>query len=298
MTQLKKNNVDYQLGKYIEFMEYRSLSVKTIASNKRIIERFLIDEFGTFEITKKQTRDLIIRLKNKLARSTVYSYVNILKGFYDFLNDFNYIKIENPFSKVQIKLVLNKAVKVLYDTEINEIYDYLKLNKGGLSKYHLFLFDLFFSTGIRLSEAVNLKVLNFDFERRMINVVGKGNKERIVVYGEKFNNNLMSYIKARDIMMEFNEKYHSNFLIDLSNGEPITTSKVYTMITEIGKQRGINLYPHMLRHSFATSLLENGCDIRYVQELLGHRSVQTTQLYTKVQFKQKQKVISNFHPRA
>ncbi|MBC1534021.1 tyrosine-type recombinase/integrase [Listeria seeligeri] len=298
MSQSNSKNNEKILESYIEFMQYKSLSEKTILANKRVIERFLLDEFGGYKINKNQVRSLVMKLKHNLSQTTVYSYINIIKKFYDFMIDFDLFTLENPFADIKIKLITNKSVNVLYDIEIHKIYKYLEVNNDGLTKYHLFLFDLFFSTGIRLSEAVNLKIFNFDFEQKMINVIGKGNKERVVAYGEKFNNILLSYIKLRESLMTFNKKYHSSFLVDFSNAEPINTSKIYSMIVEIGKKTGVNLYPHLLRHSFATSLLENGCDLRYVQELLGHSSVQTTQIYTHVQLKQKQKIISNFHPRA
>lgn len=290
--------INKELREYKEYLTYKNLSCKTINANIRIIQRLIYDEFKTFAITKKQAEKVIIKLKNTLSNTTVRSYVNVLKNFYKFLIDFNYTNILNPFYSVRIKVTANKSMKVLYDKEIQNLYQYLETNNNGLTAYHLFLFDLLYSTGIRLSEASNLKIINFNFDERLMSVTGKGNKERIVVYGKKFESILRLYLEAREVVMKFNKKYHSSFLINFSTGDPISASKIYTMISEIGKKINLNLHPHMLRHSFATQLLENGCDLRYVQELLGHVSVQTTQIYTKVQIKKKQKVIANFHPRA
>lgn len=294
----RKVMINKELREYKEYLTFRNLSGTTIKANIRIIQRLIYDEFETFAITKKQAEKVIIKLKNTLSNTTVRSYVNVLKNFYKFLIDFNYTNILNPFYSVRIKVTANKSMKVLYDKEIQNLYQYLETNNNGLTAYHLFLFDLLYSTGIRLSEASNLKIINFNFDERLMSVTGKGNKERIVVYGKKFESILRLYLEAREVVMKFNKKYHSSFLINFSTGDPISASKIYTMISEIGKKINLKLHPHMLRHSFATQLLENGCDLRYVQELLGHESVQTTQIYTKVQIKKKQKVIANFHPRA
>lgn len=295
---MNKTLQNIEIEKYREYLIFKNLADSTINANIRVIQRLIYDEFETFSITKKQAEEVVLKLKNTLSNTTVRLYVSVLKKFYKFLIDFQYTNMVNPFNLVRIRVITDKSMKVLYDKEIQNLYNYLETDQNGLSVYHFFLFDLLYSTGIRLSEATNLKIINFNFEERVINVIGKGNKERIVVYGEKFEAILRLYLEVREKVMKFNKKYHSSFLINFSTGDPISASKIYTMISEIGKKINLNLHPHMLRHSFATQLLENGCDLRYVQELLGHESVQTTQIYTKVQIKKKQKVIANFHPRA
>ncbi|WP_239257406.1 tyrosine-type recombinase/integrase, partial [Listeria ilorinensis] len=210
---------------------------------------------------------------------------------------FHSLKINNPFADINIKTTINKSVDVLYQEEIEKIYTMFESNETSLTAYQEFLFDIFFSTGMRLSELVELKLTMIDFENRYITILGKGKKERIVVYGETLEKTLLPYMEVRGAIMKFNRKYHPYFLIDLVSGEPIKKDKVYSEITKIGDNVNKKIHPHTLRHSFATQLLENGCDLRYVQELLGHASVSTTQIYTRVQLRQKQKIISNYHPR-
>ncbi|HAO6016054.1 TPA: tyrosine-type recombinase/integrase, partial [Listeria monocytogenes] len=131
----------------------------------------------------------------------------------------------------------------------------------------------------------------------VIRICGKGNKERIVVYNETLEINLLAYLKARQAIMNFHRRHHSFFLIDFNTGDRLKYAKIYTEIVQVGKIVHRKIHPHILRHSYATHLPENGCDLRYIQELLGHSSVSTTQRYTRVQLKHKQDIIMRFHPR-
>ncbi|HAO6627679.1 TPA: tyrosine-type recombinase/integrase, partial [Listeria monocytogenes] len=167
-----------------------------------------------------------------------------------------------------------------------------------VSAYQEFLFDFLFSTGIRVSELSSIKVNLIDLKNKTIIVTGKGNKERMIFYNTKLENKLIRFLKLRQQVMEFNKVYHSYLFIKLNTGKPVTNNFVYYEIVKIGKLYDINLHPHTLRHSFATNLLENGCDLRYIQEFLGHSSILTTQRYTHLQLKNKTNTIMKHHPRA
>ncbi|HDA9555489.1 TPA: tyrosine-type recombinase/integrase, partial [Listeria innocua] len=166
------------------------------------------------------------------------------------------------------------------------------------SAYQEFLFDFLFSTGIRVSELSSIKINLIDLEKKTIIITGKGNKERIVFYNAKLEQKLIRFLKVRHQIMEFNREYHSFLFIKLATGKPVTNNFVYYEIVKIGKLYNIHLHPHTLRHSFATNLLENGCDLRYIQEFLGHSSILTTQRYTHLQLKNKTNTIMKHHPRA
>ncbi|MEN2666679.1 tyrosine-type recombinase/integrase [Listeria aquatica] len=175
-----------ELIRYRNYMYYKGLTEKTISSNIRVIEKLIFDRFGSFDLTKKQIYTLVIDLKHTLARSTEYTYINILKTFYRFLIASDYPITQNPFENIKIKLVINKNMNVLYEEEIKKIYKTFENgNLKRLTEYHKLIFDLFYSTGMRLDEVTNLKFINFDFENRCINIIGKGKKERIVVYGKE-----------------------------------------------------------------------------------------------------------------
>ncbi|MBC1723782.1 tyrosine-type recombinase/integrase [Listeria seeligeri] len=284
------------LMKYRDYLFSRQLSVGTIDNNISIIERELFAKIVKIEITKFEYRKILSDMRNRLSKNTMYTYVNIIKRFYNFLIDFKLFNGENLFLSAFVKVSASKSMDVLYEKEVLDIYKIFEVG-NKTTGYQEFLFDFLYSTGVRLAEIINLNIYDFDFENRVITVIGKGNKERIVIYNELLENTMLSYLKARQAVMKFHRKSHSYFLIDFNTGDRLKSAKVYNEIVRVGNIVHRRIHPHMLRHSFATHLLENGCDLRYIQELLGHSSVSTTQIYTKVQLKQKQNTILKFHPR-
>ena len=141
--------------------------------------------------------------------------------------------------------------------------------------------ELLYSCGLRVSELVNLKVSDIDLSSKYVRCFGKGSKERIIPIGETAKQVVKEYLPERDFLIK---KYNldTKKLLILENGRLVTRQDVYTFIHEQGKLIHKNISPHTLRHSFATHLLENGADLRIVQELLGHSDVSTTQLYTHI----------------
>ena len=142
--------------------------------------------------------------------------------------------------------------------------------------------ELLYGCGLRVSELVDLKLSNIDINAKYIQCYGKGSKERIVPFGEKAKAALKKYLKYRDFLILQNKLPDTKFLFIKSDGKQISRQDVYNFIKKQGEKIHKHISPHTLRHSFATHLLENGADLRVVQELLGHSDVSTTQLYTHI----------------
>ncbi|EOD0664227.1 tyrosine-type recombinase/integrase [Listeria seeligeri] len=284
---------EYYLQKYIDKLFAKGLATSTIKTYSGVIEEFL-NNSETIFVTKDAQLTFLEKQRENIALRTLYKKVNILKNFFEYIIIEFELKLSNPFDSAKMKLPPDKNVKVLYQKEIEDIY-----NEFGnkINSLELFFFDIFYSTGIRLSELVNLEILNVDLKNHFILVCGKGEKERFVPYPESLDKHLFMYLKVRKAIIEFFNQAHSYFFIDFNTGKQISKSFVYRQIVTIGNKVGRKLNPHLLRHSYATHLLENGCDLRYIQELLGHVSIQTTQRYTKVQIEEKKKTIKLFHPR-
>ncbi|EKA2549773.1 tyrosine-type recombinase/integrase [Listeria monocytogenes] len=294
MTNLEEVNV--YIKKYIDFLNYKELSPNTVKKVNMVLNNFF-EEKTSISITKTDQYEYIEMLLNNVKKNTAYGYINIINNFYNYINTFIDSSIKNQFENVNFKRSTVQNISVLYNEEIIELYENIQKD-SRISAYQEFLFDFLFSTGIRVSELSSIKINLIDLKSKTIIVAGKGNKERIIFYNTKLENKLIRFLKLRQQVMEFNKVYHSYLFIKLNTGKPVTNNFVYYEIVKIGKLYDINLHPHTLRHSFATNLLENGCDLRYIQEFLGHSSILTTQRYTHLQLKNKANTIMKHHPRA
>ncbi|MBC2294722.1 tyrosine-type recombinase/integrase [Listeria booriae] len=284
---------DY-LDAYIEFLYAKNIADSTIISYSSIIEEFF-RYTDSIVITKKIKNDFLMKQQNFRPR-TIYRKMNILKNFYTFISGVLNENIENYFVDFDLKLPSEKNAKVLYQEEIENIFEII--SKDEIYSLENLFFELLYVTGMRISELKNVKILDIDLENTMILVQGKGGKERIVVYPESLNVRLYTYLKARKYILDFFEIQHNYVFIDFGTGKQISKNSIYNNVVSLGIRTGYKLKPHLLRHSFATHLLENGCDLRYIQELLGHSSVQTTTRYTRVQIEHKKELMKTCHPRA
>ena len=182
---------------------------------------------------------------------------------------------KNPASTLEQPKVPKRLPKVISIREIDEI---LRVN---LSELQVVMIELLYSCGLRVSELVSLKIGDIDLKSKYVRCFGKGSKERIIPIGKKAVDAIEKYLPQRELVFK---KYNLNSkkLLVNDSGRYINRQDVYNFIHSCGKKIHKNISPHTLRHSFATHLLENGADLRVVQELLGHSDVSTTQLYTHI----------------
>lgn len=266
------------IGEYLEYLELeKGLSQNTIDAYRRDLESFA-DECGASELSEVDRlaiNSYVRKLREKkLAPTSVIRKVASLRGFFKWANAVNIIS-KNPASTLEQPKVPQRLPKVVSVAEIEELL------KSNLTPLQHVIMELLYSCGLRVSELVNLKVNDIDLSSKYVRCFGKGSKERLIPMGETAKNVIKEYLLSRDLTVKkFN--LDTKKLLVSENGRFLTRQDVYNFIHAQGKLIHKNISPHTLRHSFATHLLENGADLRIVQELLGHSDVSTTQLYTHI----------------
>ena len=208
-----------------------------------------------------------------LKNTTISRRISALRTFYNYLLEKGFVK-SNIFLNVKNPKLEKKLPNYLNYTEIEELLASIDTSSSeGLERR--LLVEMFYSTGCRVGEMVNIKISDIDFSSKTIKVMGKGSKERIVYYGDYASKYLEDYLKNKD---------RKEYLFTNKRGEKLTIEEVEYIVRDIMKHISIKTHvtPHTLRHTFATHLLNNGADIRTVQELLGHANLSTTGIYTHV----------------
>lgn len=280
-----------------EFMNYimieKGLSKNTYQAYKKDIEKYLffIDKDS---ITKNDIENYIKHLTNEknkpssIARNivSIKSYHRYISRIYDYEDPSE--SILRPKQSIRLPEILSKEeVENLLDIKTIDAFSYR--NKA--------MMELMYATGLRVSELVNLNVNDVDFSNATIRCFGKGSKERIIPIVDYALNILKEYLDVyRNGMLK---GYNTDSLFLNNHGKNMTRQGFFKIIKKIAKEKDINknLHPHILRHSFATHILENGADLRIIQELLGHENISTTQIYTHVRTDLIRKNYDDFHPR-
>ena len=228
-----------------------------------------------------------------LSSKSIRRHISSIKGFYKYLV-MEEIVLNNPFIYVTLPKKETKLPRYLTNDELLSIFNHMEIKNNYDLRDRLIL-ELLYATGIRVSELVNIKVNDINLSNESIRIFGKGRKERIVYYNKVVGKILMNYLK---IYKELNIK-NLDYLILNQKGDNLTTAGISYIINQIIKKLSFkkHITPHMLRHSFATNLLNNGCDLLSVQELLGHSSISTTGVYTHVTLDHVKDVYTKCHPR-
>lgn len=267
----------YQIvAQYLEYLELeKGLSQNTIDAYRRDLSEFSKNVESVDAINRMTINGYIRTLRErKLAATSIIRKIASLRGFFKWAFATGIIN-KNPASTLEQPKIPQRLPKIISIKEIDEILH------DGLTLMELTIIELLYSCGLRVSELVNLKIGDVDLSSKYVRCFGKGSKERIVPMGEKAKNIIKEYMPARELLVKkFNLNTKRLFIME--TGRFITRQDVYTLIHARGKLIHKNISPHTLRHSFATHLLENGADLRVVQELLGHSDVSTTQLYTHI----------------
>lgn len=286
---------------YLEYLNVvKEYSDKTILSYKDdLIEynEFLGDNFTKItDINYDTVEDYMKFLYNrKINKNSISRKLSSIRGLYNYLikNDIVKVNYFNEISNPRKELYLPKFLK---DDELDILFSVCCFDTPSDQRDSLII-ELLYATGVRVSELVNIKISDIDMKDMSIKVLGKGNKERIVLY-----NNHTS--KALDIYLNDGYKYfnknNSSYLILNKNGNKLSDRYIRVIINNLVLKAGLNvkISPHTIRHTFATDMLEEGSDLMTVKELLGHESLNTTSIYTHVTNEQIKKTYNMAHPRA
>lgn len=273
------------LSEYLEYLEIeKGLSENTIEAYRRDLSDFL--DFCDMDVTEVQRNNLNSYIRNlsekEYSATSVMRKIASLRGFFKWLCASEICKT-NPTLTLEQPKVPKRLPKVMTVQEIETI-----LNEN-LNKRERVIVELLYGCGLRVSELVNLKVNDFDIKAKYLQTTGKGSKDRIVPLGSKAISAIKDYMQERDFTLKKFRIDTKNLLVN-EHGKNLSRQDVYNFIKEQGKKIHKHISPHTLRHSFATHLLENGADLRIVQELLGHSDVATTQLYTHISKKRLKEV--------
>lgn len=233
--------------------------------------------------------------KGDLDASSLRIALVHLKIFFRFLQARHHIEID-PAEPLLAPKTAAKLPETLNAQTVEQLLTSINSEKK-LGKRDLAILELFYASGLRLSEICGARLETLDLDDRFLRITGKGNKTRLVPVGAKALSALQNYLSSERPEL-VTPKTSSHIFLSVRGG-PLSPDRVRQIVKERAKQAGINqnIYPHLLRHSFATHLLENGADLRVIQELLGHADIGTTQIYTHVDQKRLKAVHKNFHPR-
>ena len=288
---------------FISYLELeKNFSPHTVKAYKRDLEKFL--EFASEEFDYKHIRNVnysIIRswivalVDQKVSNRTVNRKISSLKTYYKYLQKTKQIKVSPLLKHKALKTTKNIQVP-FSEKEIEKVLNLLNEENDFEGVRNKLIVELFYSTGIRRSELVNLKVKDLSLSQNQIKVLGKRNKERIIPLLPSILNTIQNYISYREQLKAIIDK---DFLFLSSKGNKIYENLVYRVINNYFSKASekVKKSPHILRHSFATHLLNEGADLKAVKELLGHSSLASTQVYTHNSIANLKRVYKNTHPR-
>lgn len=295
---MNKNLEAYQ--NYLEKeKKYSALTLKAYVGDVNVFVDYLNlyhNEIQLEEVNYSVIRSwMVLLVESGLSNKSVNRKISSLKSFYKFLLKIKEIKI-NPLLKHK-SLKTPKKIQIPFsEKEIQNVFQVNQFSDDFEGIRNQLILELFYATGIRRIELINLKIQNVDFSNKAIKVLGKRNKERIVPLLQCTEEVLKKYIQARGC----EKKMLSNDVLILSKkGNKVSESFVYRLINDYFSTVSLKVKksPHVLRHSFATHLLNNGADLNSVKELLGHASLSSTQVYTHSSLTELKKVYQEAHPR-
>ncbi len=291
----------YSYQEYLRYQrQYSESTIKSYTNDINNLVNFLKqEELGDIMSLSNRTAKFYVSfLYNQYSPKTILRKISAVRSLYDYLIAEG-MMFDNPFEFVVLPKVSRKLPKFIYPKEMIEFLDNIDTTKP-LGKRNKAIFELLYGCGLRAQELIDLKLNNIDYLNRTVLVRGKGSKDRLVPVHDTAINMLKQYImQARPELALKNPNNIDNVFLNYRGGEISNRGVNKILDDELERQSSsLKISPHSFRHSFATHLINNGVDLRVVQELLGHESLSTTQIYTKVSKEKLKSEYLNTHPRA
>ena len=289
-----KSKINYLIDSFSDYLLYqKGLSKNSVDSYRSDLIK-LSNYLQNEEISKTNIDNFFLDMAEfKYSDSTKKRMYSSIKNFLKYINEYNdYELIDISYIKLKSS---NKLPEVISISDIEKMINFYN-HDDYLNSRNRTIIDFLYSTGCRVSELCDINLSDMDLDEKYLKLKGKGSKQRIVPIGSKLHKNLIEYLKVRSSFIQNKEK--TIFLSKSKN--KLDRTAVFRIIkkTAMSLSLQIDIYPHTLRHSAATHMLEGGCDLRTVQEFLGHSSVSTTQIYTKVTKEFLEEAFIESHPRS
>ena len=270
-----------------------------------------IQDFSDFIEKEELARDLLHVRRERLARhflshmdqiglsrKTIARKISALRTFYDFLVNESLVD-KNIFTQIEIPKIPKKLPVIIHDEELKSLFDSID-QSSPLGYRNYVMLDLLFSCGLRASELVHMTIRDLQLEQSQILVHGKGSKDRFVPLHEDLVSSLKHYLTyIRPILLSKGHDIHTSYIFINYKGGVLTVRGLQLILNKMIEKSGdvYHIHPHMIRHAFATTLLDHGADLRVVQELLGHEHLKSTQIYTHISKEKLQASYNKAHPR-
>lgn len=281
----------------------RNFSTNTLDAYLRDIKKlrdyseFDLDNTGPLEITYENIQEYLFQLsKKKFSERSQARWISSIKSFFKYLVE-DEVRSDNPATLLEGPKLGLYLPDTLSFEDVERIIKAIDLNTD-LGKRNQCMIEVLYGCGLRVSELIDLKISNINFKESYIKVEGKGSKNRFVPLAAYTCNLIKEYIANIRSKYKINKKCEDILFLN-SRGSSMSRVIVFIIIKELTDKAGISrkISPHTFRHSFATHLLQNGADLRYIQEMLGHSSITTTEIYTHLKNEELRDVILNYHPR-
>jgi integrase/recombinase XerC len=302
---LELGTIETEIALFVEYMKIeKNYSANTLKHYQLDLAEFtqFIQQEAIVDLKSVAYSDARLFLteltKRKLSKKSLSRKISCLRSFYKFLVREKMVE-ENPFVLLSLPKKEQRLPRFLYENEMEPIFAAIDPNEP-LGKRDLALLELLYSTGMRVSECTAIKLDELNFSLGVVLVHGKGKKDRYIPFGEYAKTAMEQYINETRLELTSKFKQDHQILFINGQGKPLTDRGIRYILNKIIQKASAtsSLHPHMLRHTFATHMLNNGADLRSVQELLGHAQISSTQIYTHVTKDKLKSVYQNAHPRA